>query len=215
MTQASAADAARRRAERRRRLQQRQTVIFGVLITMLLAVALVAGAMWSGVLPSPVARPFSTPAPTEEAQAFSPCPPPDALPVPFGEITANVYNGTTRGGLAATTASQLSQFGVVISSEANNPGGRYSGTAQIVTGPIGITSAYTVAALIPDAVVALESDRTDQTVDVVLGDAFESVLTPETAAVDPTMPLEAPAGCTPVDAPTAGEGGEVEQPAEG
>lgn len=222
VTQTSAADAARRRAARRRRLQQRQTVIFGVLITALIAVALLASAMWTGVLPSPVSRPFSTPAPTEQAAVeFAPCPPPDALPVPFGEITANVYNGTTRGGLAATTATQLTQVGVVVASQANYPGGNYSGVAQVVASPAGLVSAYTVAALIPDAVVTLEPDRADSTVDLVLGDAFESVLTPEAVAFDAAMPLEAPAGCTPVD-PVAPDDGEqveqptdVEQPAEG
>jgi hypothetical protein len=196
------AEAARRRAAHRRRLQQRQTVIFGVLITLLVAVALVAGAMWTGVLPSPVARPFSTPEATDAAEAV-PCPPPDAMPVPFGEIAVNVYNGTRRAGLAATTGSQLAQFGVVVSSQANYPGGSYGGVAQVVAGPLGIPSAYTISALIPESVVTYEGSRSDATVDVVLGEAFESVLSPDASPVNPSIPLEAPAGCTPVTPPTA------------
>ncbi len=178
-------------------------MIFGVLITLLLAVALVAGAMWTGVLPSPLARPFSTPEAADNAAGDVPCPPPDALPVAFGEISVNVYNGTTRGGLAATTGSQLAQHGVVIASQDNFPGGTYAGVARVVSGPTGLTAAYTVAALIPESVVSVDASRADATVDVVLGEGFEQVLAPDAAPIDPSVPLLAPAGCTPVSAPAA------------
>ncbi|MEE6281545.1 LytR C-terminal domain-containing protein [Georgenia sunbinii] len=191
--------AERRRAARRRRLQQRQTLIFGVLLTALLAVALLAAAMWGNVIPSPFSRPFSSEAPTDAANTSVPCPPANALPTPFGEITVNIFNATTEGGLAARTASGLAQFGITVSQTAN-----YStsvdGVARIVTGPHGLRSAYTVAALMPGAEVALDG-REDETIDVVVGSAFDSVPDPTSAALDPEAPLEVPAGCSPVTIP--------------
>lgn len=199
MTTDSDADAARRRAARRRRLQQRQTLIFGVLLTALLAVALVAAAMWGSVIPSPLSRPFSSEAPTDAAAPTVPCPPADALPAPFSEISANVYNATNEGGLAARTASSLAQFGIAVSQTANYSG-TVDGVARIVTGPRGLRAAYTVAALLPGAEVALDG-REDEIIDVVVGATFEVVPDPATTVVDPEEPLAVPAGCSPVTVP--------------
>ena len=202
----------RRRAARRRHLQQRQTLIFGILITALIAVALVAAAMWGNVIPSPFSRPFSSPAPTDAAAPAVPCPPADALPAPFSEITANVYNATDQNGLAARTASGLAQYGVVISQESNY-GGSFDGVASVVSGPRGLQAAYTVAAIIPGATVQLDG-RDDATVDVVLGGAFSEVPPPEAAGLDLEQPLAPPPGCSPVTVPSddveeAGEGAEA------
>lgn len=194
------AEAARRRAARRRHLQQRQTLVFGILITAMVAVALVGAAVWSNVIPSPIARPFSSPAPTEAAVASAPCPPANALPAPFGEITANVYNATDQNGLAARTASGLAQLGVVISQEPNY-GGSFEGVADIVSGPRGLQAAYTVAEVMPGATVTLDG-RDDATIDVVLGGAFGEIPAPEAITLDPEQPLTPPPGCTPVPVPT-------------
>ncbi|HLS75036.1 MAG TPA: LytR C-terminal domain-containing protein [Actinomycetaceae bacterium] len=194
------AEAQRRRAARRRRLQQRQTLIFGILITALLAVALLAAAMWGNVIPSPFSRPFSSPEPTEAAAPRVPCPPPDALPAPFSEISANVLNSTDQSGLAASTAGGLAQHGVQISQQSNY-GGDIEGPATIVSGPRGLRAAYTVALLIPGSTVSLDG-RDDAVIDVILGGTFDQVLDPETAGVDPEAPLTPPPGCSPVPEPT-------------
>lgn len=192
-------DAARRRAARRRRLQQRQTLIFGVLLTVLLAVALLAAAMWGNVIPSPFSRPFNSEAPTDAQTSSVPCPPADAVPVPFGEITASVYNATTESGLAARTASGLAQFGIAVSQTANY-GSNVSGDVRIVTGPLGLRAAYTVAEIVPGAEVALDG-REDETIDVVVGNGFNAVPGPEEVTLDPEQPLTVPAGCSPVTIP--------------
>ncbi|WP_127128315.1 LytR C-terminal domain-containing protein [Georgenia sp. SYP-B2076] len=198
-------DADQRRAARRRHLQQRQTLVFGGLITVLAVVGLVSTAMWTGLLPAPFAREFSTAEPSDANLAI-PCVPADATPVAFSEITANVYNGTDRNGLAASSADSLTQVGVVVNQQANWPQGAYSGVVQVVVGPLGVTSGYTVARLFPSAVVSLDTSRTDETVDVVLGATYEAMLSAdEIAALDPAAPLASPEGCTPVDAP-AGDG---------
>ena len=163
-------------------------------------VALLAAAMWGGVIPSPFSRPFSSPEPTEAAAPRVPCPPPDALPQPFSEISANVLNSTDQSGLAASTAGGLAQHGVQISQQSNY-GGDIDGPATIVSGPRGLRAAYTVAQLIPGSTVSLDG-RDDAVIDVILGGSFDQVLDPETAGFDAEAPLTPPPGCSPVPEPT-------------
>ena len=192
-------DAEEQRAIRRRRLQQRQTVIFGGLIAALLVIGLVAASMWAGLLPAPVTREFTSASPTEE-DVVTPCVPEGATPVAFPDITANVYNGTDRRGLAGGTAESLGQLGVVVSQQANWPEGAYSGAVRIVVGPLGVTAGHSVARVFPGAVVTLDGSRTDETIDIVLGATYESILpAEEIAALDPAAPLVSPEGCTPVE----------------
>ncbi|MFD1505358.1 LytR family transcriptional regulator [Georgenia yuyongxinii] len=191
-------DAEQQRAVRRRRLQQRQTVIFGGLIAVMLVIGLIAAAMWAGMLPAPFSREFTSASPTEE-DLVTPCVPEGATPVAFPDVTANVYNGTDRRGLAGATAASLGQLGVVVNQQANWPQGTYSGAVQIVVGPLGVTAGNSVARLFPGAVVTLDGSRTDETIDIVLGATYESMLpAEEIAALDPATPLVSPEGCTPV-----------------
>jgi hypothetical protein len=195
-------DTERQQALRHRRLQQRQTVIFGALIAVLVVFGLVAGLMWAGAVPAPFTRAFSSASPTE-AQIVTPCPPEGATPVAFSEVLANVYNGTDRGGLAGETGQALGRLGVVVNQQANWPQGAYADAVQIVVGPLGVTAGYSLARVFPGAVVSLESSRTDESVDVVLGATYDKMLSPDqVAALDPSAPLTAPEGCTPVEAAT-------------
>lgn len=182
------------REARRRHLQQRQTVVFGSLIAGLLVVGLAAGAMWVGILPAPVEIPIKSPEADEAAAP--PCPPPDTPPVPFSEISANVLNGTNRSGLAAGTAAGLAEHGVNIAQQENAPAG-YDGVARILTGPTGVAEAYTVAALFADARVELDG-RTEDILDVTVGEDFEGLLPEESVELDDETPLAQPADCEPV-----------------
>jgi hypothetical protein len=193
----------RQRAIRRRHLLERQAVIFGSLIAALLALALIGLAVWFGAVPAPVSVPFATP-PPENGAVAPPCPPADATPVPYGEITVNVYNGTTRGGLAAATAGELANRGLTIGARANDPYGRYSGATLVRAGPAGLAHAYTVAAIFPDALVQLDV-REDASVDVTLGAAYVAMRPAQEAELDPALPIPAPAGCYQVPAPDEGE----------
>src|SRR5690606_1838397 len=185
-------------------MQQRQTVIFGTLVTVLLVAGLLGGAVWSGVLPSPIdieinsGAPEATPAPVAP-----PCPPEGALPVPYSEISANVLNGTETQGLAAGTAATLRSYGIQTGREQN--GQRYEGVARLTAGPLGVASAYTLAALFSSAEIVLDA-REDATVDVLLGMAFEDVLPLEQVELDPEAPIPPPADCRPVETPAEDEG---------
>lgn len=189
----------RRRAVRRRHLHERQAVIFGTLITALVAAGLLGLGVYFGAIPAPFNVPFATPS---SDVAAAPCPPEGALPVPYDQITVNVYNGTTRAGLAGATAGELAGRGLVIGATGNETRGGYEGTVLIRTGPAGLAGAYTVAAIFDGAVVALDA-RADATIDVTLGSTFDSARAPEASALDPAAPLVAPEGCAPVGATPA------------
>ncbi|TDE89209.1 LytR family transcriptional regulator [Occultella glacieicola] len=191
--------AAEARLARRRHLQQRQTVVFGALIAALLVIALTAGAMWVGILPTPVNIPINSPEPTEATAPPGPCPPEGQTYVNFAEITTNVLNGTSRAGLAGTTAAELQARGIVVASQANAESS-YAGVVRLVAGPTGLGQAYSVALLFPESTIVLD-ERADATVDVVLGGTFEMLLPADEVLLDPTVVIPAPQGCEPL--PTA------------
>ena len=199
----------RARAARRRHLQQRQTVIFGALIAAMLVGGLTAGAMWVGILPSPFSVAINSPEPTE-AGATTPCPPEGATFVPLEEISANVLNGTNRNGLASTTSAALAEHGVAIGREANAES-RFTGAARIIAGPQGLPAAFTTAELFTDATIEVDS-RSGETIDVVLGSAFQELRPDEEIAIDPEAPIPAAAECTPLSTATPTE---TAEPAEG
>ncbi len=187
-------DVARRRAVRRRHLHERQAVIFGTLITALVAAGLLGTGVYFGAIPAPFNVPFAAASASADAV---PCPPEGALPVSYDFITVNVYNGTTRAGLAAATAADLSGRGFVIGATGNETRGRFDGTVLIRSGPAGLAAAYTIAPIFDGAVIRLDN-RADATVDVTIGSAFDSMRSMEESVLDPATPLVAPEGCTPV-----------------
>lgn len=190
-------EAMRARAARRRHLQQRQTVVFGTLIAALLAVGLLAGAMWSGVLPSPVSVAINDGgAEAPPATVAPPCPPADAKPLPYNEISANVLNGTDTQGLAARTAASLRGYGIQTGREQN--GTEYGGVAQLTAGPEGLASAYTLAALFAESQITLDA-REDASVDVLLGSAFEELIPEDEVSLNAKKPIPVPENCRPVE----------------
>ncbi|WP_129337665.1 LytR C-terminal domain-containing protein [Cellulomonas endophytica] len=193
----------RARQLRRRHRHERQAVVFGVLLAVLAVAGLGSAAVYTGALSmSFLDRPFSTPsaAPTEAAAAVA-CPPQGALPVPYGQIQVNVYNGTGRAGLAAATAAELAGRGFAVASTGNSDS--YAGTARVTAGASGVAAAYTLAAQVQDAVVVLDA-RADATVDLALGGAFGALVDPAAITLVADQPLVGPEGCVPLEEVLAG-----------
>lgn len=182
------------RAEYRKRTQQRQTVIFGSIIAVM-AVLLVLGTLtWSGLLPIPFDREFSKAPDTNSVV----CPIDGAQHVDPTTITVNVYNATTRTGLAGTVATSLSAAGVVVSETANWGGEEFTEPVRLYASPDGVTSAYTLRAYFPDALVHIDPNITSQIVDVVLGEGYTDLVAAPTeeqlvAAMEPVE------DCVPVE----------------
>jgi len=101
-------------------------------------------------------------------------------------VKVNVYNATTREGLAASTAATLQKRGYVIGTVANDPLRKtIKGTAEIRYGKTGATVAVPVLALVTKPVKVVDK-RKDTSVDVVLGNGFKTLAAAPTATA--TLP---------------------------
>lgn len=187
------------RALRRRHKHERQAVVFGSLIAFLALGGLGATAIYTGAMDAPfLDREFTTPPPSEAAAGpRAPCPPTDTLPVDAAATQVRVLNGTSRAGLAATTATELTARGFVVA-ETGNYTIRIDPAARILFGEAGLAAAYSLAAHVPDADLILDT-RADATIDLVLGGDWEGLADATTVVLDPTVPLQGTAECIPLE----------------
>lgn len=190
------------RQRRRRHTRERQAVVFGVLLGGLAVAALGAAAVYTGSLDVPfLSRGFSSPEPTGLAAEDSPCPPEGATPVPYGQVSVNVFNGTNRIGLAGATADALASRGFTIASQANASTQGYSGhagTALIQFGSAGVAAAYTLAGQFDSPKLVLD-DREDASVDLVVGSGYSTLVAAADVQLVADEPFAVPAGCIALD----------------
>lgn len=100
--------------------------------------------------------------------------PAETLPRPDA-VVVNVYNSTQRGGLAGTTAADLSQRGFRINKVENDPlGVSLRGVGEIRYGPSGADNARLLEFYFPGAVL-VDDGRAGPRVDISLGRGFEAV----------------------------------------
>lgn len=132
--------------------------------------------------------------PKPAASSACPAVTPTATLVP-SDVTINVYNATNRNGLAASVAKSLRTQGFKIGQVANDPlGKRIPGVGEVRHGQIGAAGATIVETRLAGARVVLDK-RTDETVDLVLGNTF-SVLSapPKKAPSSASKPNPSPTG---------------------
>ncbi|MGH3342373.1 MAG: LytR C-terminal domain-containing protein [Carbonactinosporaceae bacterium] len=182
----------RRRGHRRGRGGRRRTT--GVLI-LLVIIALGGFGTWRYVAAEPArsAPPSAAcPRPSPAATAAA------TTTVKPAQVTVNVYNATTRSGLAARTATQLERLGFVIGDVDNDPNDAdIPGTAELRGGPAGGEHLDLLRAYVPDE-KAVTDARRNVTVDLVLGKRFDTLNSPAevTAELRPTPAARhARAGC--------------------
>lgn len=177
-------------------MHERQAVIFGVLLAALAVAGLGAAAVYTGTLGVPsLSRGFSSPAPAAGVTA-PPCPPEGAAPVPYAQVTVNVFNGAKVLGLAAQTATALTSRGFAVATTANSSE-TVTGTARIRFGAAGVAAAYTLAAQLSKAVLVLDA-RADATVDITVGTGYTGLIAADAITLDPAVPFAAPTGCLPI-----------------
>ena len=130
---------------------------------------------------------LTDPSDADEVDAALSCvPAPTTTPPAPADIRLNVYNSTDRNGLASSTAGAMRKRGFAIVDVANDPLGReITGTAEVRAGVDNQGAASVVLAQVAGAVF-VPDDRTDDTVDLVVGVAFVAL---------------APPGATPVPVP--------------
>ncbi|MFE4974710.1 LytR C-terminal domain-containing protein [Kitasatospora sp. NPDC056651] len=133
---------------------------------------------------TPSGKPLAAPTPGETPGAPAAAQgDPHAIPQPTA-VTVNVYNATTKGGLAGRTAEELKKRGFVIGKVGNAPAEldkKVPGTAQVIAGPTGAGAGTLVGSQIAGATVTADA-RTDTSVDFVIGDSYNALLDETQAA---------------------------------
>ncbi|MFJ2216664.1 LytR C-terminal domain-containing protein [Streptomyces sp. NPDC101062] len=107
----------------------------------------------------------------------SPTTPAKALPKPE-QITVNVYNATSRGGLAKTTADELRKRGFVIGKVGNAPetyDKKVPGTGMLLGATTVSDSALTVLGTQLKGATPKADTRTTKDVDLIIGSAFKTL----------------------------------------
>ena len=185
-----------RREILRRHRRERQVLFFGVLTVALGTVAFGAYSVYMGSIASPFSAPFVTKQGDFDSDVTLPCPPSGSLAMNSGEIVVRVFNGTDRSGLAAKVLTDLDGRGYYPAG-ASNWSRTYAGVARIAFGVEGVQQGYTVARNFPEYELVLDT-REGHTVDIVMGELYDDsaglvpLLDP---ALDPELPLSAPAEC--------------------
>lgn len=190
----------RQRMLRRRRKHERQAVVFGSLVAGLALAGLGAAAVYTETISVPfLERDFSSPEPggTGAALPPPPCPPEGTLPVQYNAVQVNVYNGGGRSGLAGETSESLTTRGFVVLTAANYPA-ELPTSSMITFGEAGLAAGYTLAAHLPQPLLVMDQ-RTDATVDLVVGTEFGQLVEPTSVVIDPAAPLVGVPGCVPLE----------------
>lgn len=135
--------------------------------------------------------------PATIAAAAPTCVPPNpAVAVPEA-TTVNVYNSTTRNGLAASTAKGLTKEGFLIGKIANDPlGKKLPGVAQIRHGAAGTAQAELVLETVGKGGQVVKDKRKGASVDLVLGKKFTALIPLPTPALPACPPPSTPAEAT-------------------
>lgn len=150
----------------RRQRRRRAVITIGVLVLGLFF------AFWYGLSyyeadrqrvaarpPQPTCRPF-------DPSVLSP-----------GDVTVNVYNATTRSGLAGRTAKAFEERGFTVDAVDNDPTDRATPkVAEIRYGAGGRNAASVVLRVMPKGTKGVAVSRADATVDVALGAGFRTLL---------------------------------------
>ncbi|MET3140880.1 UNVERIFIED_ORG: hypothetical protein ABIB19_000341 [Arthrobacter sp. UYEF10] len=151
----------------------RRRVVHGVVLVLLLGLIagaiIVALAIMNGQLKLP------TTAGSDESRAT--CPGATFDYTPNDKINLNVYNSTSRPGLARSVADELLVRKFVVGAVANTEAG-FRGVAAVVSGAAGQSAAFSVQRNLPGSDY-FQDGRTDASVDVILSNDYR-----ELAAVD-------------------------------
>jgi hypothetical protein len=122
-------------------------------------------------------------APTARTSASAAAPGTGAAAAPNG-VTVNVYNATSKAGLAGRTAALLKQRGFTIGTIGNAPAqlqNKVAGSAQVTGGSAGVKAMTVVRSEVAGATPVTDR-RKDASVDLTLGNGFTALASPAQAA---------------------------------
>ncbi|YCK81347.1 LytR C-terminal domain-containing protein [Arthrobacter sp. D3-18] len=151
----------------------RRRLFHGIVLVLLVGViaagAVGAWAIMNGVVKVPSS--IASKAPT------SLCPITTYDYVPNETVTLNVFNATSRAGLATTVADQFTARGYKVAS-VDNSDTAYSGIGVVVSGVKGQAAAFNIQRNLAGTDY-FEDNREDESVDVILTPGFEGLVEPQ------------------------------------
>lgn len=144
-------------------------VVLALLVGLIAAAIVLALAIMDGQIKIPTAE-RSRPAPSVCPEAIYDYTPPD-------KIHLNVFNSTSRPGLAKSVADEFAARKFIVGSVANTTSS-YRGVALVVSGAAGQSAAFTLQRNLPGSDY-FQDDRTDPSVDVILTGDYKELANPD------------------------------------
>jgi hypothetical protein len=144
-------------------------VVLVLLVGLIVAAIITALAVVNGQIKFPSTEASDEPATICPAATFD--------YTPNDKINLNVYNSTSRPGLARSVADEFLARKFVVGAVANTDAG-YRGVAAVVSGAAGQSAAFTVQRNLPGSDY-YQDGRTDAGVDVILAGDYESLAPPD------------------------------------
>ncbi|TLM87138.1 LytR C-terminal domain-containing protein [Pseudarthrobacter sp. NamE5] len=162
---------AAREADDTARIRRRSLhgVVLVLLIGLIVAAIITALAIIDGRLKVPAAEPAE--------ETVSACPDSTFDYTPNDQVNLNVYNSTSRPGLARTVADEFLARKFVVGAVSNIDAG-YRGVAAVISGAAGQAAAFTVQRNLAGSDY-FQDGRADGSVDVVLAQDYSGLTPPE------------------------------------
>lgn len=163
--------AAARDADETARVRRRvlHGAVLVLLVGLIAAGIIVALAVINGRLKIPSAEPAPTPVSSCPASTFD--------YTPTDKVNVNVFNSTSRPGLARSVADELLARKFVVGNVSNTSPG-YRGVAAVVSGAAGQAAAFTVQRNLQGSDY-FQDGRNDTSVDLILSQDYTALVPPE------------------------------------
>lgn len=149
--------------------RMRRRILHGVVLVLLLGLIAAAIAVALGIMNGQIRIPTAERSPA----AASVCPAAVYDYAPPETVNLNVYNSTSRSGLARSVADEFAARGFIVGAVANTTSG-YRGVALVVSGAAGQSAAFSVQRHVPGSDY-FQDGRTDPSVDVILTGDFKEL----------------------------------------
>ena len=151
----------------------RRRVLHGIVLVLLIGL-IAAGIITAlAIINGKFSIPTAEPAP----KAATACPSATFDYTPNEQVNLNVYNSTSRPGLARTAADEFLARKFVVGAVDNTEAG-YRGVAAVISGAAGQSAAFTVQRNLPGSDY-FQDGRQDGSVDVILSQDYRSLAPPE------------------------------------
>jgi ferredoxin-like protein FixX len=155
-------------------IRLRRRILHGVVLVMLVGLIAAAIAVALAIMNGQIKIPGAE---RSKAAAVSVCPAATYDYTPPEKVHVNIYNSTSRPGLARSVADQLAARKFLVGGVGNTTSS-YRGVALVVSGAAGQSAAFSVQRNVPGSDY-VQDGRTDPSVDVIITSDFKELAKPE------------------------------------